>query len=118
MAQQTYDAATLSGVLANQMAALKAAGAQVVAMATIPAATALAMLPAAAIGYFPQYVISNVGADPPTVGPLLEAFTKAGGGTAAEAAAATGLLRGVISVSYFASESYTSNPWVKAEVAL
>ena len=32
-------------------------------MATIPAATALAMLPAAAIGYFPQYVLSNVGAD-------------------------------------------------------
>jgi len=118
VSQQTYDAATLSGVLADQMGALKAAGAQVVAMATIPAATALAMLPAAAINYFPQYVISSVGADAPTVGPLLEAFTKAGGGTGAEAAAATGLLKGVISVSYFAPESYTSNPWVKTEIAL
>ena len=36
-----------SGPLSNQMAALKAAGAQVVVLATIPAATALAMLPAA-----------------------------------------------------------------------
>ena len=47
VSQQTYDAATLSGPLSNQVAALKAAGAQVVAMATIPAATALTMLPAA-----------------------------------------------------------------------
>ena len=47
VSQQTYDAATLSGPLSNQMAALKAAGAQVVVLATIPAATALSMLPAA-----------------------------------------------------------------------
>ncbi|MGB9112532.1 MAG: ABC transporter substrate-binding protein [Acidimicrobiales bacterium] len=118
VSRQTYDAATLSGVLANQMGALKQAGAQVVAMATIPAATALAMLPAAEISYFPQYAISSVGSDPPTVGPLLEAFTKAGGGTAAEAAAATGLLNGVISLSYFAPESDPSNAWVKTETAL
>src|SRR5580658_4492596 len=45
VSQQTYDAATLAGPLSNQMAALKAAGAQVVVLATIPAATALAMLP-------------------------------------------------------------------------
>lgn len=87
-------------------------------MATIPAATALAMLPAAAINYFPQYVISSVGADAPTVGPLLEAFTKAGGGTATEAAEATGLLNGVITASYFAPESDTSNAWVKTETTL
>ncbi len=80
VSRQNYDAATLAGPLSNQIAALKAAGAQVVAMATIPAATALAMLPAAAIGYFPQYVISNVGADTPTVGPLLSSFTSKGGG--------------------------------------
>ena len=61
VSRQTYDAATLAGPLSNQIAALKAAGAQVVVMATIPAATALAMLPGAAIGYIPQYVLSNVG---------------------------------------------------------
>jgi ABC-type branched-subunit amino acid transport system substrate-binding protein len=118
VSQQTYDAATLSGPLSNQVAALKAAGAQVVAMASIPAATALTMLPAASIGYFPQYVISTVGSDAPTVGPLLEAFTKAGHGSATQVKAAAGLLNGVITDSYFPPESQVSNPWVKVETKL
>jgi ABC-type branched-subunit amino acid transport system substrate-binding protein len=118
VSRQTYDAATLAGPLSNQIAALKAAGAQVVVMATIPAATALAMLPGAAIGYLPQYVLSNVGADPPTVGPLLASFTQKGGGSAAEAKAATGLLNGVITDAYFAPESDVSNPWVQVEKKL
>ena len=103
VSRQTYDAATLAGPLSNQMAALKAAGAQVVVLATIPAATALSMLPAAVIGYSPQYVVDNVGADSPTVGPLLASFTQKGGGTAAQAAAAGGLLNGVITDAYFAA---------------
>ena len=118
VSQQTYDAATLSGPLSNQVAALKAAGAQVVAMATIPDATALTMLPASSIGYFPQYVISNVGSDAPTVGPLLEAFTKAGHGSATQVKAAAGLLNGVITDSYFPPESQVANPWVKVEAKL
>jgi len=115
VSRQTYDAATLAGPLSNQMAALKAAGAQVVVLATIPAATALAMLPAAVIGYFPQYVVDSVGADSPTVGPLLSSFAQKGGGTPAQVAAASGLLNGVITTAYFAPESDTANPWVQAE---
>jgi ABC-type branched-subunit amino acid transport system substrate-binding protein len=115
VSRQTYDAATLAGPLSNQMAALKAAGAQVVVLATIPAATALAMLPAVSIGYSPQYVVDSVGADAPTVGPLLSSFTQKGGGTAAQATAAAGLLNGVITTAYFAPESDTSNPWVQTE---
>src|ERR1039457_7115864 len=99
VSRQTYDASTLAGPLSNQVAAFKAAGAQVLAMSTIPAATALAILPAASIGYKPQYVISNVGADTPTVGPLLESFTTKGGGSASQSAAAGGLLNGVITDS-------------------
>ena len=118
VSRQTYDASTLAGPLSNQIAALKAAGAQVVVMATIPAATALAMLPGAAIGYVPQYVLSNVGADPPTVGPLLSSFTQKGGGTTAQAKAAAGLLNGVITDAYFAPESDVSNPWVQVEKKL
>ena len=118
VSRQTYDASTLAGPLSNQMAALKAAGAQVVVMATIPAATALAMLPGVAIGYLPQYVLSNVGADPPTVGPLLSSFTQKGGGTAAQAKAAAGLLNGVITDAYFAPENDVSNPWVQVEKKL
>src|ERR1700683_2950709 len=118
VSRQTYDAATLAGPLSNQVAALKAAGAQVVVLATIPAATALAMLPAAVIGYAPQYVVDSVGADSPTVGPLLASFTQKGGGTAAQAAAAGGLLNGVITTAYFAPESDTSNAWVQTEKKL
>jgi ABC-type branched-subunit amino acid transport system substrate-binding protein len=105
VSRQTYDASTLSGPLSNQMAALKAAGAEVVAMATIPAATALAMLPAAATSYFPQYVIDSVGADSPTVGPLLASFAKS--------SSAAQLLTGAITDSYLPPENDSSNPWIQ-----
>ncbi|HET9077804.1 MAG TPA: ABC transporter substrate-binding protein [Acidimicrobiales bacterium] len=105
VSKQTYDAATLSGPLSNQVAALKAAGAQVVALATIPAATALTLLPAAAVGYKPQWVVSSVGGDPPTVAPLLSSFSKG--------AAGASLLDGMISNAYIPPESDTSNPWVQ-----
>ncbi|MGA8015771.1 MAG: ABC transporter substrate-binding protein [Candidatus Dormiibacterota bacterium] len=113
VSRQSYDAATLAGPLSNQMAALKSAGAQVVVLATVPAATALAMLPAAAIGYLPQYVVDSVGADSPTVGPLLSSFTTAGGGTAAEAQAAEGLLDGVITDAYLPPDNDTSSAWIQ-----
>jgi ABC-type branched-subunit amino acid transport system substrate-binding protein len=113
VSRQTYDAATLAGPLSTQIGALQSAGAQVVVMATVPAATALAMLPAAAVSYFPQYVIDSVGADAPTVGPLLASFTTAGGGTAAQAAATAGLLNGVITDAYLPLENDTSNPWIQ-----
>lgn len=105
VSRQTYDAATLSGPLSNQVAALKAAGAQVVALATIPAATALTLLPAAAIGYKPQWVVSSVGGDPPTVTPLLSSFSKG--------AAGGSLLEGMISNAYTPPEADTSNAWVQ-----
>jgi len=105
VSRQSYDAATLAGPLSNQVAALKAAGAKLVVLATIPAATALTLLPAAAIGYAPQWVSSNVGIDPPTVGPLLSSFSK---GAAGEA-----LLNGLISDAYVPPESDTSNAWIQ-----
>src|SRR6516164_9818162 len=113
VSHQTYDVSTLAGPLSNQMAALKAAGAQVVVLATIPAATALAMLPATVIGYSPQYVVDSVGADSPTVGPLLSSFAQKGGGTPSQVAAAGGLLNNVITTAYIPPESETSNPWVQ-----
>ncbi|HXQ90881.1 MAG TPA: ABC transporter substrate-binding protein [Acidimicrobiales bacterium] len=118
VSRQTYDAATLAGPLSNQMAALKSAGAQVVVLATVPAATALAMLPAAAVGYIPQYVVDSVGADAPTVGPLLSSFTTQATHSAAEAQAATGLLANVITDSYLPTENDTSNAWIKVTAKL
>jgi branched-chain amino acid transport system substrate-binding protein len=113
--RQTYDAATLSGLLTNQMAALKAAGVQVVVLATIPAATALAILAGAVLNYFPQYVIDAVGAGSSTVGPLLTSYAQKGGASAADVAASAGLLNGAITASYFAPSSDTSNAWVQLE---
>lgn len=115
VSRQTYDASTLSGALTTQVTALKNAGAQVVVMATIPAATALAMLPAASIGYTPQYVIDGVGADSPTVGPLLSSYAQQATGSAQQAQAATGLLNGVITDAYLPPENDTSNPWIEVE---
>jgi hypothetical protein len=115
VSRQTYDVATLSGPLSNQVAALKSAGAQVVVLATIPAATALTMLPAAVLSYFPQYVVDSVGADSPTVGPLLTSFAQKGGASASQVAAAGGLLNNVVTTAYFAPESDTSNAWVQWE---
>ena len=115
VSKQSYDVTTLSGALSSQMSALKAAGAQVVVLATIPAATALAMLPAFAIGFTPQYVVDNVGADAPTVGPLLSSFTTAATHTKKIAAAATGLMNGMITDLYQPPEGTSSNPWIKVE---
>jgi ABC-type branched-subunit amino acid transport system substrate-binding protein len=115
VSKQSYDVTTLSGAMTTQMSALKAAGAQVVVLATIPAATALAMLPAASIGFMPQYVIDNVGADPPTVGPLLASFTTAATHTKKAAKAATGLMNGVITNLYEPPESTSSNAWIQVE---
>ena len=106
ISRQNYDAATLAGPMSDQIAALKAAGAQVVAMATVPAATALALLPAASIGYKPQWVVSNVGSDPPTVSSLLASFSKNAAGSA--------LLNGMISDAYAPPEAETSNAWIQA----
>lgn len=108
VSRQPYDAAALSGALSgplhDQVAALKAARAKVVVLATIPAATALTLLAAAAIGYAPQWVCSSDGVDPSTVGALLSSYSKGKAGD--------GLLNGMISDAYLPPESDTANPWI------
>jgi len=118
VSEQTYDAATLAGPLTTQMAALQAAGAQVVVLATVPAATALAILPAYIAGYKPQFVADGVGADPATVGPLLSSFAAKAGGSAAQSAAAVSLLNGLITNVYQVPENQSSSPWVQVETKL
>lgn len=95
----------LANGLGNQMSALKAAGAKVVVLYTIPAATALALLAAAELNYHPQWVVSSVGSDPPTLTGLLSSFSKGQAGAA--------LLNGMISNAYLPPESDASNSWVK-----
>ncbi|MGH9075769.1 MAG: ABC transporter substrate-binding protein, partial [Acidimicrobiales bacterium] len=118
VSRQTYDVATLAGPLTTQVSALQAAGAQVVVTATVPAATALTLLPAAEIGYKPQWVVDAVGADPPTVGPLLSSFTSKGGGSSSQASAAVGLLSGIITNAYLPAENDASNGWIQVDKKL
>ncbi len=87
-----------------QIAALKAAGAQVLVDFTVPIYTALGQLASFTLGYKPQLAVSNVGIDPTTVGGLLKTFSKGKAGTA--------LIEGAITDGYLPSASDSSNPWI------
>ncbi|HEY6277224.1 MAG TPA: ABC transporter substrate-binding protein [Streptosporangiaceae bacterium] len=91
-----------------QVAALKAAGAQVVVCYSIPAFTALLKLTSLKLGYNPTLVVSSVGADPITLGGLLQAFAKQGGKTVSGNA----LTQGIITSGYLPSVGSTSNSWI------
>lgn len=106
VARQTYVAtsAGLANALAPQIAAIKHSGAQVVVLYTIPAATALAMLSGAGSGFLPQWVVSSVGSDPPTLTGLLGSFSKGKAGAA--------LLTGMITNAYLPPLTDSTNPWV------
>jgi branched-chain amino acid transport system substrate-binding protein len=71
---------------------------------TIPAYTALGQLVSFKVGYKPTLFISNVGADPTTVGGLLKSFSKG--------KASTALIEGAYTDGYLPSVNDTSNPWI------
>ena len=101
VAKQPYsinDLLSASG-LANQVSAMKSAGAQVVVVFAVNFGASLILKEAAQIGYKPQFVMSNIGADPPTVGGLL-------------GPANTALQNGVITDGYLPSENNLANPWI------
>jgi branched-chain amino acid transport system substrate-binding protein len=91
-----------------QVTALKAAGAQVIVSFSIPAFTALLKLTSLKLGYSPTLVVSNVGADPMTLGGLLEAYAKQGGATVSGNA----LTNGIITDGYTPSVGDTTNSWI------
>ena len=91
-----------------QVAALKAAGAQVVVSFSIPAFTALLKLASLKLGYNPTLAVSNVGSDPITLAGLLEAFAKQGGATVSGST----LTQGIITDGYLPSLGDTSNSWI------
>jgi branched-chain amino acid transport system substrate-binding protein len=94
--------------VAPQVAALRAAGAQVVVSFSIPAFTALLKLTSLKLGFSPTLVVSNVGSDPITLSGLLESFAKQGGATVNGNA----LTNGIITDGYAPSVGDTSNSWV------
>ena len=92
--------------VAPAVAALRAAGAQVVVSFSIPAFTALLKLNSLKLGFSPTLVVSNVGSDPITLGGLLEAFAKQAGATVN----GNQLTTGIITDAYLPALS-TSDSW-------
>ncbi|MEV4277332.1 ABC transporter substrate-binding protein [Actinoplanes xinjiangensis] len=82
-----------------QMGALKAAGCEVVVLATVPGFTALSIGTAAKIAFKPQFVVSNVGSDPITVGKTL--------------GAAAPLMEGLVAANYLPLNTDEANPWIQ-----
>src|SRR3954447_18616099 len=106
VSKQAYETSQLSQPtgIAPQLAALKAKGAEVVISFTIPAATAVALLTNAKIGYKPQMVVTNVGSDPTTLTGLLGTFSK--GAVGAQ------LLNGILTDTYLPLTSDPSDSWI------
>jgi ABC-type branched-subunit amino acid transport system substrate-binding protein len=102
-----YYAPTPAGAMGvkAEMAVMQAAGVQVIASFTIPLFTADAMASAASINYHPQFVVSNVGSDVPTLTAILT-----GGSLGATLPAA--LLTGMTSDAYLPLVGDSSNPWI------
>jgi ABC-type branched-subunit amino acid transport system substrate-binding protein len=103
VATEPYQAGTTT--LAPQVAAIKAAKAQIQVDFTVPIYTAIGQLTAFTLGYKPQLVVSNVGIDPITVGALLKAVSKG-------KASGTGLIEGAITDGYLPPSSDASNLWI------
>jgi ABC-type branched-subunit amino acid transport system substrate-binding protein len=106
VAQQSYDPTNIK--IGPQVAALKAAGAQVVVSFSVPAFTALLKLTMLGLKFSPQLVVSDVGSDPITLAGLLASFAKskvAGFGNA--------LTQGIITDGYLPSTYESTNSWVQ-----
>jgi ABC-type branched-subunit amino acid transport system substrate-binding protein len=106
VSKQNYDPTNVK--IGPQIAALKAAGAQVVVSFTVPAFTAIMKLTMLGLKYSPQLVVSDVGSDPITLAGLLATFAKnktAGFGNA--------LTQGIITDGYLPSTGETSNSWIQ-----
>ncbi len=96
-ARQSY--VTSNPNVGPQMGALKQAGCQVVMLATVPGFTALSLGTAAKIGFKPQFVVSQVGADLTTLSKQL--------------GAAAPLTEGLISDNYLPLSNDEANPWIQ-----
>jgi hypothetical protein len=106
VSQQSYDPTNVN--IGPQIAALKAAHAQVVVAFSIPAFTALLKLFGLKVGFSPTLVVSDVGSDPITLAGLLEAFAKKGGAKVS----GTALTQGIITDDYLPSLGDTSSGWI------
>jgi ABC-type branched-subunit amino acid transport system substrate-binding protein len=106
VSRQTYVPTNVN--IGPAVAALKAAGAQVVVSFAIPAFNALFKLASLKLSYNPTLVASSVGTDPQTLGGLLEAYAKQGGATVN----GNQLTQGIITDGYLPTLGNMSNSWI------
>ncbi len=106
VAKQSYVPTNVN--IGPAVAALKAAGAQVVVSFAIPAFNALFKLASLKLSFNPTLVASNVGTDPITLGGLLEAYAKQGGAKVNGNA----LTQGIITDGYLPTLGDGSNSWI------
>lgn len=102
-----YYTPTAAGAMAvgAAIASLQAQGVQVIVSFSVPLFTAIAEASAAGLNYHPQFVVSNVGSDPPTLSAILT------GGALGHKLPA-GLIAGTISDTYLPLLTDATNPWV------
>ena len=94
--------------LASQMTQLKANGVEIVIIAAVSSATAVALLTASAIGYKPEkWAVISVGADATT-------FQTIAGSRGVPAAMSAAMLTGLISASHAPAPGDTSDEYVTA----
>jgi len=96
VARQTY--VTSNTNIGPQINTLKTAGCEVVVLATVPGFTALAIGTAARVGFQPQWMVSTVAADYPTL--------------AAQLSDPKGLLEGMLALNYMPMATDESDPWI------
>jgi ABC-type branched-subunit amino acid transport system substrate-binding protein len=87
------------------IASLQAQGVQLIVSFSVPLFTAIAEASAAGLNYHPQFVVSNVGSDPPTLSAILT------GGSLGKKLP-PGLIAGTISDTYLPLLTDATNPWV------
>src|SRR5580700_135524 len=106
-ATPAYYTPTAAGAMAvgAAIAGLQAQGVQVIVSFSVPLFTAVAEASAAGLKYPVQFVVSNVGSDPPTLAGILS-----GGALGQKLPAA--LIGGTISDTYLPLLTDVTNPWV------
>jgi branched-chain amino acid transport system substrate-binding protein len=103
--RQSYDPNYLDNGLVPQIAAEQAAGAQVIILFGINAATALALIAAASMHYHPTFVVANIGSDPNTVGGLITQFSKG--------ALPASIENGLVTDYYLPQADNTADQWIQ-----
>jgi ABC-type branched-subunit amino acid transport system substrate-binding protein len=102
VAKESYNPTNIN--VGPQVAALKAAGAQVVVSFSVPAFTALLQLTSLKLQFKSQLVVSVVGSDPTTLGGMLASFGKN--------KKLSALTQGVITDAYLPPLGDTGNSWI------